>query len=162
MSQRKPTELASWLRREKSEEGSLHGDSKNSPSSGVLLQGGHVPNQPKTPANLHVRSSTLNPNPQILESPLVAQDIGHGWLTQGCQPSVNFEFPRNENGRSFKHSWFSSFKWLHYFKEKNCALCYQCMEAVKKGMKIPKCSEQAFIQNGFKNWKKGTEKFKVH
>lgn len=151
MSQRKPTQLDSWLKRQKSQASPLVKDSSPS-AERTSLQGGEVLNQPETPTNSQV--STVVPKS---ESPLMAQEI-----IEKCQPSLDYKFARDENGRSFKHSWFSSFKWLHYTREMNCALCYQCVEAVKKGMKVPKGSERAFIQNGFKNWKKGPEKFKVH
>ena len=93
--------------------------------------------------------------------PLSLPDIGE----QPNQPGINYAFPKcNIAGRtrSFQHSWFHKFQWIHYDEHKDLALCHICVTACRERKIHAPYSELAFIKIGFKNWKKALEKFKSH
>ena len=56
------------------------------------------------------------------------------------------------------------FPWLHYSgKETDFVLCHTCMSQYKQGnIKLSTKLEMTFIESGFFNWKKATEKFREH
>ncbi|KAL4083933.1 hypothetical protein QTP88_029249 [Uroleucon formosanum] len=84
------------------------------------------------------------------------------YLTEQFIPKNDFVFPKT-NGRSCQLKWFNSFSWLHYVKEKNVVLCNPCALASQtKITKIKIHGQESFIDTGFQNWKKGTERFSIH
>lgn len=77
-------------------------------------------------------------------------------------PGSGYLFPRVD-GRACQHSWFSTYKWLHYDSVGDFVLCFQCVQANSgKGLGSADRTELAFISKGFQNWKKGTQKFEAH
>ena len=73
--------------------------------------------------------------------------------------------PQQLNGRMlrFQSQWFKDFPWLHYQEDVGGVLCFTCSEANSRGlMSLDKYGESAFITDGFRNWKKGREKFSIH
>ena len=81
------------------------------------------------------------------------------------QPS-QYNFPKKRYGnqyRSVQSIWFSEYPWLHYDEKKDSLFCYICSNQYLKGnLASAKNTEQAFISNGFSNWKKALLKFKDH
>ena len=81
------------------------------------------------------------------------------------QPDSNFKFPLTQCGskkRSFQHSWFKTFPWLHYDEKNDVVYCHTCIKASQeKKLHAPK-NKSTFISTGFKKWKKALEKFKLH
>ena len=65
---------------------------------------------------------------------------------------------------SFQNAWYEEFKWLHYSEAVRGVLCYTCLHAKMNGTisNFSKRSDPAFIEKGFRNWKKAKEKFKKH
>ena len=69
------------------------------------------------------------------------------------QPGLNFKFPAHSFGiskpvnRSFQSAWFQRFPWIHY----------DAVLASLTGL-----AEQAFLVNGFTNWKDATRVFSKH
>ena len=65
---------------------------------------------------------------------------------------------------AFQNSWYDEFKWLHYSEDVKGVLCYTCLIAKKNDTisNFSKQSNPAFIENGFRNWKKAKEKFRKH
>jgi len=65
--------------------------------------------------------------------------------------------PQQTNNRTlrFQKSWFVKYPWLHW----NCrsVVCFYCADISPKNAK-----ENAFISQGFCNWKKALEKFQEH
>ncbi len=63
----------------------------------------------------------------------------------------------------FQTKWYQEFTWLHYIAEKDVVFCFTCITATNRCLfsKSTK-TEPAFTINGFRNWKKATERFKVH
>ena len=84
------------------------------------------------------------------------------------QPLVNFKFPYREFGkqklvkRTFQHSWFAKWKWLHYEEDMDKAFCYNCIQVYKEDKLRASNLELAFISKGFNNWKDASVKFKEH
>ena len=70
--------------------------------------------------------------------------------------------------RSFKSAWFERWKWLHYDKDTEKALCLTCWSVVAKKLvhelydRQTRSDHGIFIKGGFSNWRKATEKFKDH
>ncbi|KAK0153294.1 Zinc finger MYM-type protein 1 [Merluccius polli] len=66
--------------------------------------------------------------------------------------------------RSFKSAWFEKWKWLHYVKDINKALCYTCCSVVERKLiqEEKMRADAVFIRGGFSNWRKATEKFRDH
>lgn len=63
----------------------------------------------------------------------------------------------------FQEKWYSEFPWLHYDALKQGVLCFYCKKVYQeKPTPFAAKAEPAFINTGFKNWKKAIEKFKAH
>ena len=83
---------------------------------------------------------------------------------------VSFSFPKRTFGqkkivsRSFQHTWYTSWPWLHYDEEKDIVFCHICVLALKqkKTRLTAGNSEGAFISRGFSNWKDATISFRKH
>lgn len=83
-------------------------------------------------------------------------------------PPPSFKFPTREFGkkyvvkRSFQHSWFQKWHWIHYDENNDAAFCHNCVKACKEKKLISSNAESAFITKGFTNWKDASVKFKEH
>ena len=84
------------------------------------------------------------------------------------QPT-NISFPSRSFGvakpvnRSFQASWFNRFHWLHYDTALDSAFCFVCCKAIKqKKVLITGVAENAFIIDGFNNWKDATRVYSKH
>ena len=60
------------------------------------------------------------------------------------------------NGRSFRTEWYSQFPWIEFSEHLQAAFCFNCRVFPSKN------AEKTFTNVGFKNWKKGIEKFTQH
>ncbi|CAN7993334.1 unnamed protein product [Ixodes hexagonus] len=77
-------------------------------------------------------------------------------------PGTSFKFPKNDS-RSCQSSWFLTYQWLHYDEKQDCVFCFDCARAFEmKGLKSLHGVEPAFLKTGFRNWRKGPHKFKMH
>lgn len=62
----------------------------------------------------------------------------------------------------FQQEWFQKFKWLHYAPSLKGVLCFICCKAEKLHMvDLANKRDPAFIFNGFRNWKKALESFRL-
>ena len=70
------------------------------------------------------------------------------------------EFGRHPNieRRASKQSWFDDHKWLHYDENLDAAYCFTCLETVKCNAISSKTMENAFITEGYTDWKHAKEK----
>ena len=78
---------------------------------------------------------------------------------------MNYNFPRTYFGkqkRAFSSPWFSRWSWLPYIESSNSAFCHTCITAYERATLTSSKKEKAFISDGFKNWKKATDKFSMH
>ncbi|CAN6722683.1 unnamed protein product [Malus baccata var. baccata] len=84
------------------------------------------------------------------------------YLQKGpCQPrGHNFQIT-NMSGinRRFIPQWFDEFDWLEYSVSKDAAFCLYCYLFKTNFEQV---GSEAFTGDGFKNWKKGRERFKMH
>ncbi|KAM1393892.1 hypothetical protein ACFX2F_029997 [Malus domestica] len=84
------------------------------------------------------------------------------YLQKGpCQPRGH-NFPiTNMSGinRRFIPQWFDEFDWLEYSVSKDAAFCLYCYLFKTNFEQV---GSEAFTGDGFKNWKKGRERFKMH
>ncbi|CAF1398486.1 unnamed protein product [Rotaria sordida] len=69
--------------------------------------------------------------------------------------------PKNHKNRSFMSKWYEGRPWLEYSIEKNSTYCYYCRHfGAPTSSSNTKPQTDAFINNGFKNWKKVLDKSK--
>ncbi|CAL9026245.1 unnamed protein product [Prunus brigantina] len=89
-------------------------------------------------------------------------EVRRSYLQKGhCQPRGH-NFPiTNMSGinRRFIPQWFDEFDWLEYSISKDAAFCLYCYLFKTNFEQV---GSEAFTGDGFKNWKKGRERFKMH
>ena len=89
-------------------------------------------------------------------------EVRRSYLQKGpCQPRGH-NFPiTNMSGinRRFIPQWFDDFDWLEYSVSKDAAFCLYCYLFKTNFEQV---GSEAFTGDGFKNWKKGRERFKMH
>lgn len=85
--------------------------------------------------------------------------------TQPYQPNTREIEPQalSKKTLKFQGKWFKDFPWLHYDCRLKGVLCFHCMQTFDDdnaafGGKV----DPAFVSVGFRNWKKGVDKFKAH
>ncbi|XP_034211299.1 zinc finger MYM-type protein 1-like [Prunus dulcis] len=92
----------------------------------------------------------------------IRDEVRRAYLQKGpCQPRGH-SFPQsNISGlnRRFIPQWFDEFDWLEYSVSKDAAFCLYC-NLFKSNFE--QVGSEAFTGAGFKNWKKGRERMKVH
>ena len=67
------------------------------------------------------------------------------------------------HNRSFQASWFDLFSWLHYNAQSDSVICFYCVQQSARGnQRCATKKDQAFISDGFCNWKKSLVKFSQH
>ena len=65
--------------------------------------------------------------------------------------------------RSLNPSWYKEFSWLHVCTMRKKVFCYYCLKAYSSGLiTVTDTKKMAFFSEGFGNWKKATERFRVH
>ena len=70
---------------------------------------------------------------------------------------------QGKQNRVFQKKWFSDHKWLSYCLTRNAVFCFYCRKAtLQGGLTFSTRGDSSFITNGFRNWKKGKEKFRNH
>ncbi|XP_034203535.1 zinc finger MYM-type protein 1-like [Prunus dulcis] len=92
----------------------------------------------------------------------IRDEVRRAYLQKGpCQPRGH-SFPQsNISGlnRRFIPQWFDEFDWLEYSVSKDAAFCLYCYLFKSNFEQV---GSEAFTGVGFKNWKKGRERMKVH
>ena len=71
---------------------------------------------------------------------------------EAYHPPKGFVFPKTKFGkreRSCQHNWFESYPWLHYDSERDCVLCFYCMNNLEK-LTAEKNKELTYISTGFR------------
>ncbi|GBN32996.1 Zinc finger MYM-type protein 1 [Araneus ventricosus] len=113
----------------------------------------------------HMPTSSLSANNldselKIIEDTLTSDhhEYSKNEINEGPHQPLDFKYPIN-NGRKFQKNWFDQFPWLEYYEEVNIAFCFPCRMFKNE---VLGCSEKAYTEIGFQNWKKGIEKFKSH
>ena len=112
-------------------------------------------------------SKTTSPSPpEKQQEQKQEQENNETVIAEKYHPPENFAFPRSVVGkqqRSCQHHWFKKLTWLHYDIETDSVLNFLCIRAEKKGYATGELSkEQAYINNGFKLWKKAPKCFTEH
>lgn len=64
--------------------------------------------------------------------------------------------------RQFRSEWYNAYPWLVLCTTSFKAFCYFCKYCSYKGYLLDKNTDEAFVINGFNNWKKSHERFKQH
>ena len=71
--------------------------------------------------------------------------------------------PLNGRALRFQSKWFEKYSWLHFDAEIGGVLCHVCASAYQSNqLNLTKRTDKAFLTQGFRNWKKGKEKFEAH
>jgi len=85
------------------------------------------------------------------------------------EPRVSTEVLPSENsgGRTFQSHWIKQHGWVSYDEDKGRVHCSICVQAISMQMPLPNTSRdkdayEAFVVNGFSNWKKALERFASH
>ncbi|CAN7978406.1 unnamed protein product [Ixodes persulcatus] len=122
----------------------------------------HLEASESMPAQCPSASTSLGPAEQQ------RKDTVHGSPDAVCRietkfhPGTSFRFPKNDS-RSCQPYWFITYQWLHYDEKQDCVFCFDCARAFEmKGLKSLHGLEPAFLKTGFRNWRKGPHKFKMH
>lgn len=61
----------------------------------------------------------------ILQCSSTPDDISHSGTDPPSQPKLA-HYKKNKEKRSFQSQWYSSFPWLEYSEEQDCAFCFYC------------------------------------
>ncbi|KAL9677926.1 hypothetical protein QQ045_015763 [Rhodiola kirilowii] len=89
----------------------------------------------------------------------IRDNVRRAYVVHGpCQPHSH-DFPKTyiiDRLRSFHSEYFKRCEWLEYSVFKDAAYCYWCY--LFKGDNV----NDAFIKEGFRNWKNASEKFRIH
>lgn len=111
------------------------------------------------PCSIHEGTSLTSPSAEAaLTSKSLPQTPNHPTNLS----SLPIQRLRNRSLK-FQAKWFKEFPWLHFEPNVDGVLCHTCVIAAELDLlKMSKYKEQTFISRGFKNWKKGIEKFTVH
>ena len=65
--------------------------------------------------------------------------------------------------RYFNPSWYQDFSWIHFCVTRNKIFCWCCVKAYTNGLLTgTKKYDNAFILDGFSNWKKARERLERH
>ena len=100
---------------------------------------------------------------QQIDEPKVEASVQYVDMQEPFHPPADFKF-KQDGERSCHANWFREWQWLHYDEDKDVVRCFTCISAVQKKL-MPlqeKKSESAFTDYGFRNWKRGPEKFRIH
>ena len=113
---------------------------------------GNTPNEPDVQTRV---------DENRLDEQASAEELGH----TPNQPNVK-TIPTQvlaDKTLSFQERWFRENPWLHYCPMRKAVLCFYCCRAFRgKKPKITTKADSAFINVGFKNWRKAVEKFENH
>ncbi|XP_050139269.1 uncharacterized protein LOC126615500 [Malus sylvestris] len=89
-------------------------------------------------------------------------EVRRSYLQKGpCQPRGH-NFPITDMSginRRFIPQWFDEFDWLEYSISKDAAFCLYCYLFKTNFAQV---GSETFTGDGFKTWKKGRERFKMH
>ena len=78
-------------------------------------------------------------------------------------PATRRQSGKKNEFRSFKANWYESFPWLSVCLSIGKVFCHICRTCNTQGLtKLGKNAENAFIVDGFGNWKKAVQKFQEH
>ena len=97
------------------------------------------------------------------ESDLVPTDHVPEIPDRAHQPFL--KFPKRTFGnqqRAFCSSWYAKFPWLHYQEGEDKVYCFHCLVSNRHHYPVSQKKDDAFIKNGFSNWKRALAKFKKH
>jgi hypothetical protein len=87
-------------------------------------------------------------------------DISRSCQDPPAQPKLK-SYPRNQDNRSFLAKWYDGRPWLEYSITMDSSYCYYCRHfGAPTSSSNKKPQTDAFLSNGFKNWKKALDKTK--
>ena len=86
-------------------------------------------------------------------------------LTESYQPDAALIPFQTVKGRNFQfqQKWFEKYTRFHFDTASGRILCHICATAKQDNLlDLAKRANDSFLSKGFKNWKKGIEKFDAH
>ncbi|CAF1538177.1 unnamed protein product, partial [Didymodactylos carnosus] len=87
-------------------------------------------------------------------------DISRSCQNPPTQPKLA-SYPRNNENRSFTAKWYDGRPWLEYSIKTDTTYCYYCRHfGAPSSSSNKKPQTDAFVNNGFQNWKKALDKSK--
>lgn len=95
-------------------------------------------------------------------TPEIRDAVRREYLKKGPFQPYGHNFPHNPTDkRVFREEWFDEFDWLEYSVKENKAYCFHCY-LFKQPVSHVKFGGNVFNQDGYKNWKKAMEYFRLH
>ena len=94
----------------------------------------------------------------------LSHDTGksHHDLTVKCQPFPVKPFKQGGRDHNFIKQWYVNYPWLHYESDDVGVVCFECKNALNRGLVTVLHKETAFTTTGCLNWKKAKGKFMDH
>ena len=115
--------------------------------------------------NNFLTSNRSSPATVSASSPLTAKSNNFLNLNKPNHPKVSVIPAQKLSTRTlyFQSKWYEDYEWIHYDPDLKKILCFHCSKASAMGIiDLAHNKEPAFISEGFNNWKKAIEKFKLH
>jgi hypothetical protein len=81
------------------------------------------------------------------------------WPVQGVSKAVE----RISKARYVQPKWFKEQLWLTLCTTRQKLFCFYCSSAARQNMLVfSKNADTAFVSSGFCNWRKASERFRIH
>lgn len=127
-------------------------DVEESPHSKKSVSNGTVPPVSETPTFENPAPGTSSSSPSLKEACLSLPVM-----------KAELEVAAKKPKRRFNPDWSRTYPWILYDQVTDVILCSVCKKTFEENrFQFSTKREMTFISTGFCNWKKGTEKLKVH
>lgn len=115
--------------------------------------------QPPTPESSTSSTATV----PLHELQVVKQLPGNRYIPENFESLPKRKFGALNLRPQLK--WFNDYNFIHYVMERDVIVCHTCIKTLQArkfpaSLKIETCFTDITV--GFKNWKKATEKFRIH
>ena len=147
----------------------IHTASNPSTSSAKIVEDDEVESQRPFPevssSSNFLTSSRYSPDTASASSSMIAKSNNILNLHSPNHPKVSVIPAQKLPTRTlyFQSKWYEDYDWIHYDPDLKKILCFHCSKASAMGIiDLAHNKEPAFTSEGFNNWKKAIEKFKLH
>ena len=111
-------------------------------------------------------SSNEEPSEQHMNSATLGKINSTSFAREAFHPGKDFRFPKTKVGkqtRCCQSKWFDDYPWLDYNIENDSVTCFKCKtQNAMANLESERCKELAFLETGFRNWKKAPKVFDKH
>ncbi|XP_028416128.1 zinc finger MYM-type protein 1-like [Dendronephthya gigantea] len=156
-----PTSLAEFVENDEAESQGISCAAISRPS----LPNEQPPSSEASGSSDFLTSNRCSPATVSALSPLTAKSNNIMNLDKPNHPKVSVIPAQKLSTRTlyFQSKWYEDYEWIHYDPDLKKILCFHCSKASAMGINdLAHYKDPAFISEGFNNWKKAIEKFKLH